>query len=218
LSKIEVKKNVRSRNEQYARENRRLFHQSSLLAVNILGSPGSGKTSLIEQLTQHIQPALKILVIEGDVETDRDADRIRALGIEAIQIQTHGACHLDALMIAKSIRETNLDSVDLLLIENVGNLICPAGFDLGEDLRVIVGNTAEGDDKPVKYPEMYFKADACVINKIDLLDHVNFNMEEFEAGARRTNQDLRFFRISCTTGEGVGEWASWLTEAFASNK
>jgi len=212
MAKINLKKDVRNRNQQLAEENRKLFRQGKLLTVNILGSPGSGKTSLIEQIARDMPSERKMLVIEGDVETENDAERIRAVGVEAIQIQTHGACHLDATMIAGCLADTKLDQFDLLLIENVGNLICPAGFDLGEDLRIVVASTTEGDDKPVKYPEMYFKTDACVINKIDLSGYSNFSVENFEAGARQTNEKLLFFHTSCTTGEGVDGLWRWLEE------
>ena len=214
MSEIKLKKDVRSRNQQQADTNRRLFRKSGLLALNILGSPGSGKTSLIEQTARRLSSKLRILVVEGDVETERDADRIRALGIDAIQFQTHGSCHLDAMMVAQSLQEVKLDKVELLIIENVGNLICPAGFDLGEDLRIVVGSTAEGADKPIKYPEMYLHADACVLNKTDLLPYVDFNIEEFEAGARQTNEKLRLFRISCTTGSGIDPWCEYLQNSY----
>ena len=214
MSEIKVKKSVHNRNESIARENHQLFQQADLLAVNILGSPGSGKTSLVEKTVGKLADSLRILVVEGDVETERDADRIRALGVEAIQIQTHGACHLDAVMVSQCLKDIKLSEIDLLIIENIGNLICPASFALGEDLRVIVGSTPEGDEKPVKYPEMYFNADACVINKIDLLDYINFNMADFEAGALRINEKLKVFKTSCTNGQGIEAWCDWLKKSF----
>ena len=212
MCEITIKKNVHEHNQRRADENRHRFHHAGLLTINILGSPGSGKTSLIEQTIQRLSSPLKMIVIEGDVETERDADRIRALGVEAIQIQTHGACHLDAAMVSDSLGRITLDKSELLIIENVGNLICPAAFDLGEDIRVVVGSTTEGDDKPIKYPEMYYNADACVLNKTDLLPYINFNREIFETGARRPNNKLQFFPRACTTGEGFDQWISWLQE------
>jgi len=218
LSEIKLKKNVHSRNQEFADQNRQQFQSAGIFTVNILGSPGAGKTSLVEQTVQQLSPLPRILVIEGDVETEYDADRIRKLGVEAIQIQTHGACHLDAIMIREYIGEKNLSDFQLLFIENVGNLICPAGFDLGEDTRVVVGSTTEGDDKPIKYPEMYYTANACVINKIDLIPHINFNLEDFKTRARQANEDLLFLPLSCTSGEGMAQWLDWLKQGMASRQ
>jgi len=214
MARITVKKDVRSKNREFAEQNRQRFHVAGVLVVNILGSPGAGKTSLIEQTVKRLASSTHILVIEGDVETERDANRIRALGVDAIQIQTHGACHLDASMVADQLASLDLAELDMLLIENIGNLICPAGFDLGEDLRVLVASTTEGDEKPIKYPAMYVNADACVINKFDLIPHTNFDVTEFEAGARRTNRKLQIFHTACTTDVGIDQWCHWLRRAL----
>lgn len=213
MTEIKLKKSVHHRNQKQADINRDLFQKANLLTLNVLGSPGSGKTSLIEQTVQNLSSQFKILVVEGDIETERDADRIRALGIDAIQFQTHGACHLDAMMVAQSLQKTNLAELDLLIIENVGNLVCPANYDLGENLRIVVGSTTEGADKPLKYPEIFLKAAVCVVNKTDLLPYVSFDIEEFEAGARQTNQNIKIFRTSCTSTEGIEPWCQFLTNA-----
>jgi len=218
VADIPVRKSVHSRNDEIARQNRERFGEAGLCVVNLLSSPGSGKTSLLERTAERMKDSMRILVVEGDVETERDADRLRRAGLEglrragleAFQIQTHGACHLDAAMVAARLEQVDLAQFDLLLIENIGNLVCPSSFDLGEDLRVVVASTTEGDDKPVKYPEAYHTADVCVLNKIDLLPHVQFDVAQFEAGARRVNAELEFFRTSCTTGEGVDPWCDWL--------
>ena len=211
MSEVKVKKNVYNRNQELAEQNRKRFQDAKTYVINMISSPGSGKTSLIEQMGPRLASAdCKVFVIEGDVETERDADRLRRLGIEAVQIQTHGSCHLDATRVAKALEDVKLEKVDLLIIENVGNLICPTGFDLGEDLRVVVASTAEGDDKPVKYPAAYHKADVCILNKIDLLAYIDFEVPQFEAGARRAKSDLTIFHTSCRTQEGIERWCEWL--------
>jgi len=211
MSEIKVKKNVYNRNQELAEQIRRQLQDAGAYAVNMVSSPGSGKTSLIEQMGPLLAAAgCKVFVIEGDVETERDADRLRRLAIDAVQIQTHGSCHLDAAMIVKVLEGVKLTDVDLLIVENIGNLICPTGFDLGENLRVVVAGTTEGDDKPLKYPEAYHKADVCILNKIDLLEHVDFDVTRFEAGARRAKPDLKIFHTSCRTGHGVDAWCEWL--------
>jgi hydrogenase nickel incorporation protein HypB len=211
MSELKVKKNVYNRNQELAEQIRRRLQDAGAFGINMVSSPGSGKTSLIEQMGPRLAAAgCKIFVVEGDVETERDADRLRRLGIDVVQIQTHGSCHLDAAMIAKVLEGVKLADVDLLIIENVGNLICPTGFDLGENLRVVVASTAEGDDKPLKYPEAYHKADVCILNKIDLLEHIDFDVPQFEAGARRAKPDLKIFHTSCRTSKGIDAWCDWL--------
>jgi len=211
MSEVKVEKNVYNRNQELAGQNRQRFQDAQTYVINMVSSPGSGKTSLIEQMGPRLTSAgSKVFVIEGDVETERDADRLRQLGIEAVQIQTHGSCHLDATKVAKVLAGVKLEEVDLLIIENVGNLICPTGFDLGEDLRVVVASTAEGDDKPVKYPAAYHKADVCILNKIDLLGHIDFDVQQFQSGARRAKPDLTIFHTSCRTLEGIELWCDWL--------
>lgn len=210
--KIPVGKSVRQRNDEQAARNREAFRDAGLCTINMLSSPGSGKTSILERTAVHLADTLSILVIDGDVETERDAERLRKLGLVAIQIQTHGACHLDAMRVAEQFAEVRLADFDLLLIENIGNLVCPSNFDLGEDVRVVVASTTEGDDKPIKYPEAYHTAQACVLNKTDLLPYVDFDVAAFEAGARRVNDRLEFFLTSCRTDEGIDLWCQWLVE------
>ena len=210
MTEIPVGKNVYGKNDEQADRNRQLFREAGLTVVNLLSSPGSGKTSLLERTAGELKDSVRLLVIDGDVETERDAQRLRRLGLTALQIQTHGACHLDARRVAAQFEAVRLADFDLLLIENVGNLVCPSNFDLGEDARVVVASTTEGDDKPLKYPAAYHSADACVLNKIDLLPYVAFSVEQFEAAARRANENLVLLRTSCTTGEGIDAWCRWL--------
>lgn len=212
VAKIDVGRNVYGKNDAQAEENRQLFRRLGLCAINLLSSPGAGKTSLLERTAVHLKDRLRLLVIDGDVETEHDAERLRRHGLAAIQIQTHGSCHLDATRIAQQFDQVRLADFDLLLIENIGNLVCPSNFDLGESFRVVVASTTEGDDKPVKYPEAYHSADLCVLNKVDLLPYVPFSVEAFEAGARRVNERLRFLHTSCTTDEGIASWCQWLLE------
>ncbi|MCY2930728.1 MAG: hydrogenase nickel incorporation protein HypB [Planctomycetota bacterium] len=210
MTEIPLQKSVFQRNQAQADRIRRRFAQAGLAVVNLLSSPGAGKTSLLEQTAARLAGRRRIFVVEGDLETERDADRIRAAGLPARQIQTHGACHLDAESIEQALTDVDLNAYDLLLIENIGNLICPTGFDLGEDVRVVVASTTEGDDKPHKYPEAYHASDVCVLNKIDLLPYVPFRVEAFLAAARRANPGLVFFQTSCTTGEGIDAWCEYL--------
>ncbi|NLX60359.1 MAG: hydrogenase nickel incorporation protein HypB [Phycisphaerae bacterium] len=210
MAKLPLGRNVRGRNDETAAENRRRFAEARLCAVNLLSSPGSGKTSLLERTAERMKDRWRILVIDGDVETERDAQRLRAAGLEAIQIQTHGACHLNAMMIAEQVATVDPAAFDLLLIENIGNLVCPSNYDLGESSRVVVASTTEGDDKPIKYPEAYHTADLCVLNKVDLLPYLPFDVAAFEAGVRRVKADMPVLHTSCTTGAGLEAWCAWL--------
>lgn len=209
MSVITVERKVLERNDAVAQENRAAFKAAGAFVVNLLSSPGSGKTSLLEQTIVRLKDRVAVAVIEGDVQTDLDARRIEALGVPATQIVTNGGCHLDARLIKQAI--PTLDLRDrLVLIENVGNLVCPAGYDLGEDLKTVVISVTEGDDKPLKYPATFRNAGACVINKIDLLPYVNCRVDTLIANARAVNSRLRFFQTSCTTGAGIDEWCEWL--------
>ncbi len=210
MARIPISQRVRGKNDEVAERNRVLFTEAGLCVMNVLSSPGSGKTSLLERTVVRLAESLRIMVIDGDVETERDAERMRALGVEALQIQTHGACHLDARRVAGELERFDPAAYDLLLIENIGNLVCPSAFDLGETVRVVVASTTEGDDKPLKYPEAYHTADACVLNKVDLLPHVTFDVEAFEAAAHQANEELALFRTSCITDEGIPEWCEWV--------
>ncbi len=211
--KIQVVENVLSANEQIALENRRLFDEKGVFVLNFMAAPGAGKTSLIERTIEALRHRLRISVIDGDVASTIDADRIARLGIPAVQINTGGACHLDANMVRSALSKVSLDETDLLFVENVGNLICPTGFALGEHLKVMIASTPEGDDKPYKYPGMFSVVDVLALNKVDLLPLLEFRMDYFRRGVEALNPDVAFFPLSCKTGKGVDEWVEWLVAA-----
>ena len=215
---VPLARKIVSKFAEFAEANEKLFLKNRVFTVNLMSSPGSGKTSLIERTIPELAGRVKMAVIEGDIETDRDARRIRALGIKAVQITTHGACHLDAKMISNVLEELSIDQLDLLLIENVGNLVCPANFFLGEDTRVVVASVPEGDDKPLKYPEAFHGSRACVINKIDLAPYVNFDLLHFKNAVRAANPRILTFETSCRTGAGITEWCRWLEEGVTAKK
>ena len=194
---LEVNANIKDINDSYAAENRDIFTNKHILVLNIIGSPGAGKTTLLERLITLLESRLRVAVIEGDLATDKDAARIAALGAEVIQINTDGACHLDAKVIAKVLSAFDLDQLDLIIIENVGNLVCPASFDLGEDLRLVVMSTAEGSDKPAKYPGTFLSADWLVLTKIDLLDYLDFDLNAALTDAKRIQPALKIFQTYC---------------------
>jgi hydrogenase nickel incorporation protein HypB len=201
-----------ARNDAQAAENRRWLAERRVLALNLVSSPGSGKTTLLERTIGRLNGRLPVAVIEGDQQTSRDADRIRAAGAPAVQVNTGRGCHLDARMVADALRELPTPRAGVLLIENVGNLVCPAGFDLGEAHKVAIFSVTEGEDKPLKYPDMFRAADVVLLNKCDLLPHLDFDIELAEACARRVNPDLTILRVSATTGEGLDRWIDWLLE------
>jgi len=216
--KISVVEKVHSANDQLALENKQQLDQADLFSLNIMASPGAGKTSLIEKTLPLLKSEFKIAAIDGDVATSIDADRAAEAGATAVQINTGGQCHIDAHMLRNALRELDLDGFDLLLVENVGNLICPASFKLGTDKNVLIASIPEGDDKPYKYPAMYQDVDALIINKIDLLPYVKFNMDYFQEGVQMLNPDLITFPISCTTGEGIDKWVNWVVEHIKEKK
>jgi hydrogenase nickel incorporation protein HypB len=216
--KISVVEKIHSANDQLALENKQQLDQADLFSLNIMASPGAGKTSLIEQTLPLLKTDYKIAAIDGDVATSIDADRAAEAGATAVQINTCGQCHIDAHMLRNALLELDLDGFDLLLVENVGNLICPASFKLGTDKNVLIASIPEGDDKPYKYPAMYQDVDALIINKIDLLPYVKFNMEYFQKGVQMLNPDLITFPVSCTTGEGIEEWVNWVVEHIKEKK
>ena len=216
--KISVVEKIHSANDQLALENKQQLDQVDLFSLNIMASPGAGKTSLIEKTLPLLKSDYKIAAIDGDVATSIDADRAAEAGATAVQINTGGQCHIDAHMLRNALMELDLDEFDLLLVENVGNLICPASFKLGTDKNVLIASIPEGDDKPYKYPAMYQDVDALIINKIDLLPYVKFNMEYFQKGVQMLNPDLITFPISCTTGEGIEEWVNWVVEHIKEKK
>ncbi len=208
--RIPILEKILSANDRLAVENRARLDQAGVLAVNLMASPGAGKTSLIEQTVRRLNIRLRLAVIDGDIATSFDADRAAAAGAQAVQINTGGECHLDANMVRAGLDQLDLATIDLLIIENVGNLVCPAAFQLGAHYNVLVASIPEGDDKPYKYPAMYSGVNGLVINKIDLLPYVPFDMERFQQGVEILNPGLVTFSMSCLTGEGLEAWINWL--------
>jgi hydrogenase nickel incorporation protein HypB len=217
MERIAIQTNVLKANQEAALENRRSFEQEGLLVMNLMSGPGAGKTSLLEATIRALQAEYQIAVIEGDLQTDLDAERIRALGSRAYQINTGTMCHLDARMIARTLVEFPVQELDLLVIENVGNLICPASYDLGESLRVVLCSVAEGPEKPKKYPVMFHKADVVLLNKTDLSDASGDDLRELEKNVREVNPRAFVFPVSCRTGQGLDEWISWLRARIATH-
>ncbi|HEY50702.1 MAG TPA: hydrogenase nickel incorporation protein HypB [Dehalococcoidia bacterium] len=208
---IKVLKDILNANSQIAEQNRKLLTGKRIMAINLMSSPGSGKTTLIMRTVEKLEDKARIAVIEGDVSSSIDAEKLSQAGVTAIQINTGGGCHLDASMVNSALANLPLDDIDILFIENVGNLICPGGFDLGEYVRVVILSTPEGDDKPHKYPLLFSQAHALVVNKTDLLPHVAFDMEAFARVFQGLNQQAALFQVSGVTGEGIEEWAKWVT-------
>jgi len=208
--RIEIVENILGANEQLAEENRSRLDQAGLYGLNFMASPGAGKTSLIEKTVPALKEKFRVAAVDGDVATTIDADRAAAVGANAVQINTGGECHLDAVMLKQALNQLTLDENDLLIVENVGNLICPANFKLGTHKNVLIASIPEGDDKPYKYPGIYRGVDILVINKIDLLPYIPFRMEYFTKGVEILNPGLMTFSLSCQTGEGLDEWLSWL--------
>ncbi len=205
-----VVEKILSANDRLAAENRAIFDAAGIKAFNLMASPGAGKTSLIEHTVKRLLPAMKLAVIDGDIATNFDADRAEAAGAIAVQINTGGECHLDAAMINSALKQMSLSDIELVIIENVGNLVCPASFQLGTHKSVLIASIPEGDDKPYKYPGMYRGVDALVINKIDLLPYVTFDMQFFRRGVEILNPGLVTFPLSCKTGEGMERWIQWI--------
>ncbi len=216
---IRIEKKVLSANDQVAAENRALLVRHGILTLNLVSSPGSGKTSLLESTLKALQPWLRIGIIAGDVQTDNDARRLAAAGGTAVRaITTGGACHLDAKMVAEIIRELALDPLDLLFIENVGNLVCPSGWDLGEDAKIVLLSCTEGDDKPLKYPAMFRRSSVLIVNKTDLLGLSDFSIDRVKENALDINGELRIFETSCRTGDGLEPWYDWLRTTLAGKR
>jgi hydrogenase nickel incorporation protein HypB len=211
--RIPVVENILSANDRLAEENRARINAAGVFSINLMASPGAGKTSLIEKTLPLIKDKLRIAVIDGDIATSIDADRASAAGaLASIQINTGGECHLDAVMLHGALEQLDLQQYDLLIVENVGNLVCPAEFRLGTHKSILIASIPEGDDKPYKYPGMYRGVDALVINKIDLLPYVPFRMDYFQRGVEALNPGVRTFPLSCRTGEGMDAWLAWLIE------
>ena len=215
---IKVIKNILGENDRFAAENRVMFQNEHVFVVNFMGSPGAGKTSVLERTMEKLGDELKMAVIEGDLFTSKDADRIDKYGVPVIQINTAGGCHLDANMVQKTARDIDLASLDLLVIENVGNLVCPAEFALGEDARAVVLSVTEGDDKPMKYPLMFKESDIALINKVDLAPYCNFNLASAKADIEMLHPGIAVHEVSCTTGAGIDAWCDWLRKGVAKKK
>jgi len=209
---LELERNILHENDLLAQRNRGYLEAKGIFALNIVSSPGSGKTTLLEKTISVMQGTLPLAIIEGDQQSMNDADRIAATGAPVVQINTGKGCHLDAHMVLHGMQKLELVNNSILFIENVGNLVCPALFDLGENTRVVISSVTEGDDKPVKYPYMFESSQVCIINKIDLLPYVTFSVESFKNYASRINPGIRFFELSATTGEGLGHWTMWIQE------
>ncbi|HUS93835.1 MAG TPA: hydrogenase nickel incorporation protein HypB [Patescibacteria group bacterium] len=214
--RITVVEKIMGANERIAKANREELDLANVYALNFMASPGAGKTSLIEQTLQKLASRGRVAVVDGDVATSIDADRAAAAGAQAIQINTGGECHLDAVMLQAALAKLDLSTIDLLIVENVGNLICPANFELGTHLSVLVASIPEGDDKPYKYPGMYQGVDALVINKIDLLPYIDFDMDYFRQGVEALNPGLVTFPLSCRVGTGLDLWLTWISEHLPS--
>lgn len=208
--KILLGQKILSRNEECAQKNKAFFAAHKILCLNVISSPGSGKTTTIARTIRDLKDKLTIGVIEGDIKTDTDARKIRDAGAEAVQIETEGACHLSAEQVHNALAAINAEKKDVVIIENVGNLVCPSAFDLGEDMRVVILSVPEGDDKPVKYPGTFAGANVVLINKIDLLGHIRFNLERALADIRVVNPHAEIFEVSAETGEGMKFWYQWL--------
>ena len=212
MSIITIERKVLEKNDEIARQNRALFQQQGIFVLNIVSSPGAGKTSILERTLEELGASLKVSVIEGDVQTDFDAQRVARYKVPVVQIVTNGGCHLEARLVHDAMARMNLEGTQLLIIENVGNLVCPANFDLGEAMKVVVVSTTEGDDKPLKYPGMFRNASVLIINKIDLVPYLNSDLATLRRNALQINPALRVFETSCTTKAGIAEWCAWLKE------
>ncbi len=210
MSVITIERKVLEKNDQIAERNRRFFKERGIFVLNFVSSPGAGKTSILEKTFQELQGSMNIAVIEGDVQTDLDAQRVARYGVPVVQIVTLGGCHLEANLVQDALKNLDLNGVDALFIENVGNLVCPSNYDLGEEIKVVVLSTTEGDDKPLKYPAMFRNSSVLIINKVDLIPYVRCNLNVLKNNALQINPALKVFEISCFTGAGIPEWCTWL--------
>ncbi|HOO40521.1 MAG TPA: hydrogenase nickel incorporation protein HypB [Syntrophales bacterium] len=218
---IKTVKNILDANDRIARDNRSLFDANGVFVINLMSSPGAGKTTLVERTIEALRARYRIAVIEGDIQDTCDAERIARLDIPVTQINTGGACHIDGNMVREALPNFDLSGIDLLITENVGNLVCPAEFNVGENCKVMILSTPEGADKPMKYPLMFHESSALIINKMDLLDYVDFDLDKARRDALAINPKLAIFTVSCKTGEGLAPWIQWLTgqvEAFRKSR
>jgi hydrogenase nickel incorporation protein HypB len=211
---IEVIENIMQYNKDEAEINRVLFHKNKTLVINLLSAPGAGKTSLIIETIKRLEPEIKIGVIEGDISSTHDAQKIKKLISPVVQINTGGTCHLNASMVSQALKKLDISKIDILFIENVGNLICPVGFDLGEDFKIVLSSVSEGDDKPVKYPKIFIKANLVLLNKMDMLSNSDFNMVFFEKKIKELNNSMNILKLSCKSKEGFEDWIDWLRKHF----
>jgi hydrogenase nickel incorporation protein HypB len=211
---LRIEEDLLAKNNRLAGDNRARFAEKQLFVLNLVSSPGSGKTSILERTLADLADQLRFAVLEGDQQTSNDADRIAATGVPVRQINTGAGCHLDAHMVGHGVDHFDLNATDILMIENVGNLVCPAAFDLGEDHKVVVLSVTEGEDKPLKYPQMFQAANLMLINKIDLLPHLRFDLEKCKEFARRVNPKIRIIELSCHSGVGMDQWYEWLREGI----
>jgi hydrogenase nickel incorporation protein HypB len=210
MNRLPLEKKVLSENDRLAANLRKRFRDYGILCLNLISSPGSGKTSLLERTLEALPRSECAAVLTGDIQTENDANRLRRFGFPVKQITTGGTCHLDARMIERHLADWKLEEIDLLFIENVGNLVCPSSYDLGEAAKIVMLSVTEGEDKPLKYPSIFFKSELLVLNKVDLLPYVPFNIVSAEENARRINPGIEIVRVSCTTGDGLAEWMTWL--------
>lgn len=210
MTVVTVERKILKKNDEIANENREILKGNNIYALNLLSSPGSGKTTLLEKTLSILKDELNIAVVEGDVQTDNDAQRIATFNVPVVQIVTNGGCHLEAKLVQNAFESFDLIKLDLLIIENVGNLVCPANYDLGENKKVVLVSTTEGDDKPLKYPAMFRVSNVLIINKTDLLDYVDFDVETVKKNALSINPKLKVFEVSCKTGDGLNYWIDWL--------
>lgn len=212
--KINLKEDVLRDQNRAAQFNREIFQSNKILVINLMSSPGAGKTTLLEETVKALEDEFTIAVIEGDLATERDAERLRTLGVKTVQINTVGGCHLDARMIAKTLSNFDLKNIEILFIENIGNLVCPSGYDLGEDYKVAILSAPEGNDKIPKYPVMFRRTDLTIINKIDLLPYVYFNLDEVKKDLETINPKAQFKAVSAKTGEGIEDWLNWIRDVY----
>jgi hydrogenase nickel incorporation protein HypB len=210
MNRVPLEKKVLSENDRLAADLRERFREHGILCLNLISSPGSGKTTLLEKTLEALPRSERVAVLTGDIQTENDANRLKRFGFPARQITTGGTCHLDARMIDRHLADWNLDDLDLLIIENVGNLVCPSSYDLGEAAKVVLLSVTEGEDKPLKYPSIFFKSELLVITKTDLLPYVPFDIQKAEENARKVHPGMEIVRVSCTAGDGLKDWLSWL--------
>jgi len=218
MDRVPLERKVLSENDRIAAELRGRFQEHGILCLNLISSPGSGKTSLLERTLEVLPRQDHVAVLTGDIQTENDANRLKRFGFPVKQITTGGTCHLDARMIERNLADWNLEDLDLLLIENVGNLVCPASYDLGEAAKIVVLSVTEGEDKPLKYPSIFFKSDLLVLNKVDLLPYVPFDMNAAVENARKVHPGMEIVKVCCLRGEGLQEWMTWLEQRRKAHK